>query len=68
MSAGIYKYTNKINGKVYVGQSINIEKRYEQHLYFANNISKLLAKGQKPLAIDKAINKYGIANFSFEII
>lgn len=68
MSAGIYKYTNKINGKVYIGQSLNIEKRYEQHLYFANNINKLLAKGQKPIAIDEAINKYGIDNFSFEII
>jgi len=26
MSIGIYKYTNKLNGKIYVGQSNNIEK------------------------------------------
>lgn len=28
---GIYKVTNKINNKVYIGQSINIENRFQQH-------------------------------------
>lgn len=35
MSIGIYKYQNKINNKVYIGQSSNIENRYKQHLYDA---------------------------------
>ena len=29
---GIYKWTNKINNKVYVGQSKNIEARTKKHI------------------------------------
>lgn len=60
MSVGIYKYENKLNGKVYIGLSSCIERRYGQHLTAANH-SPLMT-------IDKAIHKYGIENFSFEII
>ena len=28
---GIYKITNKENGKCYVGQSNNIERRFSEH-------------------------------------
>ena len=28
---GIYKFENKINGKVYIGQSISLEQRYQSH-------------------------------------
>ena len=28
---GIYKITNKNNGKVYIGESLNIERRWEEH-------------------------------------
>lgn len=28
MTCGIYKIENKINGKLYIGQSVNIEKRW----------------------------------------
>ena len=34
---GIYKITNNINGKAYVGQSINIKDRWKQHIYKAYN-------------------------------
>lgn len=30
---GIYKFTNKLNNKAYIGQSINLEKRYKEHKY-----------------------------------
>lgn len=53
---GIYKITNQTNKKAYVGQSIDIERRKQEHLYYGSNKS----------AIDKAIKKYGINNFSFE--
>ena len=28
---GIYKITNLINGKIYIGQSVDINKRWRQH-------------------------------------
>ena len=31
MMVGIYKITNKLNGKVYIGQSNDIERRWAEH-------------------------------------
>ena len=62
MSVGIYKYQNKENGKIYVGQSINIEKRHKQHLYDAK-YNPFSSTG-----IDVAIYYEGIDNFTFEVI
>lgn len=59
---GIYKYQNKLNGKIYIGQSIDIARRYEQHLYDAKNRPK------KGTGVDLAIRKYGIENFDFSVI
>lgn len=33
MTVGIYKITNNINNKCYIGQSRNIEKRWRDHKY-----------------------------------
>lgn len=57
MSCGIYKITNLINNKVYIGQSIDIEKRLKKHKYSYDNFH-----------IHRAIQKYGKDNFSYEII
>lgn len=57
MSMGIYKIENLINGKVYIGQSIRIERRWKEHCF---NSSDSL--------ISAAIKKYGKENFSFEIL
>lgn len=62
MSQGIYKITNKINNKCYIGKSINIEERWKYHIEHRNVISEY----NKPLY--QAFRKYGIENFSFEII
>lgn len=59
---GIYKYQNKLNGKIYIGQSTDIERRYQQHLWDAEK------RPEQSTGIDLAINKYGINNFTFEII
>lgn len=59
---GIYKYTNKINGNIYIGLSSDIKKRYNQHLYDSKHPERVKT------GIDKAIAKYGIENFNFEII
>lgn len=53
---GIYKITNNINGKIYIGQSVDIERRLKEH------------KRREEQQIDQAIQKYGIDNFSFDIL
>ena len=62
MSCGIYKVTNKITGECYVGSSKNIEKRFKQHKQPCYQI-------RRPNSIlYQAFQKYGLNNFSFEII
>lgn len=61
MMIGIYKWTNLINNKVYIGQSINILARKAEHIKLAKNENYTTN-------IAKAIRKYGIENFNFEII
>ena len=56
---GIYKITNCINNKIYVGQSIDIFTRWRSHLS---------DRAKKFLIVDQAINKYGYENFTLEIL
>lgn len=64
MSIGIYKITNKINNNAYIGLSINIEKRWKAHIERSKNeFNKEYNK-----VLYKAFRKYGIENFSFEIL
>ena len=56
---GIYKITNKINGKCYIGQSNDINRRWRQELSPNAKLNPHLAR---------AFEKYGIDNFEFEII
>lgn len=60
---GIYKFTNNLNGKVYIGKSVNIYRRYSHHISCVNNNDKQIKQ-----LIHKAIRKYGLSNFSFSII
>lgn len=64
MTSGIYKYTNKINNHLYIGKSLNIEKRKINHLSCANNPKSK----EYNYPLHRAIRKYGIENFDFEII
>ena len=61
---GIYKVTNKINGKVYIGQSINIKARWTKHRN--NPFNPESEQYNSPFY--KAIRKYGLSNFTFEIL
>lgn len=54
---GIYKIENKINGKIYIGQSVHIERRWMEH-----------CKPSASSVISDAIKKYGKDNFTFEIL
>lgn len=59
----IYKITNTLNGKVYIGQTIKtIQKRFTQH---KNNSNK---EYFSQIVLYKAFNKYGIENFICEEI
>lgn len=58
---GIYKITNKINNKIYIGQSIDIKRRWRAY----KNPYK--DRKHNSLILD-AIEKYGIDNFLFEVI
>lgn len=59
---GIYKITNKLNGKCYIGQSIDIHHRWYTH---KNPKTWVADKGK---VLYRAFVKYGIENFTFEII
>lgn len=61
---GIYKITNKINGHSYIGQSIDIAKRWKNHIISSSNKND---KGYD-YPLYRAIRKYGIDNFSFEVL
>lgn len=57
MISGIYKIENLINGKKYIGQSIDIQRRFNEHKRDKDNCR-----------IHQALRKYGINNFSFEVV
>lgn len=61
---GIYKITNLVNRKSYIGQSIDIEKRWEDHKRVA--FRKSDKSYDYPLY--RAIRKYGLESFKFEVI
>lgn len=61
---GIYKYTNNKNGHAYIGQSIDIKQRQYAHKSSAFNPKSSDYNSQ----FHQAIRKYGIDNFSFEIL
>jgi group I intron endonuclease len=59
--AFIYCYTNKINGKSYVGQTIDIDKRKYQHEWDA-----FIRKSNT--YFHKALRKYGLNAFEFSVL
>ena len=58
MTCGIYMIKRKDTGQMYIGQSVNIERRWNEHV----------SKGKNKSYIDKAINKHGQDNFILTII
>lgn len=58
---GIYKITNLINQKVYIGQSWNIKHRWVEHKSNAKT-------GKNNGHLYNALLKYGVENFSFEVL
>lgn len=60
--SGIYQIRNLVNGKIYVGSSVNLNRRKNKHFY------KLRHNMHANLKLQNAFNKYGETAFIFEII
>lgn len=61
---GLYKITNLINGHIYIGQSVDIERRWDEHRkYYCNPNGRSYNS-----ALYRAFRKYGIENFQFQIV
>ena len=59
---GVYKITNNVNGKVYIGQSVSIQTRWKEHR------NSLRRGDSRCTLLQRAWNKHGEENFSFEIL
>lgn len=62
MGCGIYKITNKIDNKVYVGSSLNLSSREYKHFWL------LRKNSHDNNHLQSSFNKFGEVNFRFEII
>lgn len=65
----IYKITNQVNGKSYIGLTTKDRPtdRYSQHRYLARHPEMENSKSKNSY-IHAAMRKYGLENFTFEII
>lgn len=60
--AGVYEIRNIMNGHKYIGSSVNVPRRWAEHK------RKLNANEHHSIALQRAWNKYGADNFTFEIL
>lgn len=58
----VYRILNKVNGKMYIGQSINFSRRKYEHTYDLK-----MNKHTNP-CLQEDYNKYGKQNFIYEIL
>jgi group I intron endonuclease len=57
----VYRVTNTINGKVYIGKTLQTaEARWAEHVY--------MARRNAPWIFNRAIRKYGAAAFGIEVL
>ena len=62
----IYKVTNKINNKIYIGRTKHsLKKRKKQHEHLALNLK---IKANEKGIFKNALRKYGLRNFVWEIL
>lgn len=59
MEGFIYKYENKINHKIYIGQTTDLSNRKTSHRYKAKFVKSKFYN---------AVRKYGWSNFNFDIV
>ena len=61
--SGIYTITNKVTGKLYIGESLDIYRRWHKE-----HIPKLRKNLHYNSGLQSDFNKYGEENFEFEIL
>lgn len=59
--SGIYKITNLVNEKVYIGSAVNIKNRWKGHMY-------LFLAGTNSRRLQRSWNKHGEKCFQFKVI
>lgn len=62
VKSGIYKITNLINKKIYIGSAVDLNKRKREHF------STLKVNTHFNDYLQRSFNKYGIENFKWEIL
>lgn len=62
MKSGVYIIKNNLNNKFYLGVSKDFKDRFRHHK------SDLRLNKHHSILLQRAVNKYGIENFSFEIL
>ena len=59
----IYKITNDVNGKVYIGKTLNtVVSRWKEHCHDKDR------RNMENRPLYRAMNKYGLEHFSIETI
>ena len=66
--AGIYRWVNKVNGKSYIGSSINLKRRFRDYYSLTTLEGLLVNKKKNRSLIYRSLIKYGHSNFSLEIL
>lgn len=61
-ASGIYKITNAVDGKFYIGSAKYIKER------FSNHRNDLLKNKHKNSRLQNAYNKYGVESFVYDVV
>lgn len=61
--SGVYRINNEINGKSYIGSSINLVGRFSNYYSLVS-----LKNKERSSIINNSILKYGHSNFSLDIL
>ncbi|HKM01179.1 MAG TPA: GIY-YIG nuclease family protein [Sedimentibacter sp.] len=62
VKSGIYKITNVKNNRVYIGESMNIQRRWKEH------IDKLNCNQHANYLLQNDFNTFGLDDFKFEVL
>ena len=61
--SGVYRWTNKVNGKIYIGSSVDLSKRLRNYfnIYYLSDLKDIMI-------IYKALLAHGFENFKLDIL